>query len=89
IPLAEDTGIPLEHGIEIRFFPSTDTAHTYRNGDYWIFPARRTLANVIWPYPHGSPPHGVPYHYAPLALLTGNTVSPLRTTFAVPLTSDV
>ncbi|XUL93964.1 DUF6519 domain-containing protein [Streptomyces galilaeus] len=89
IPLTEGPWIPLEHGIEIRFAPFDGTAHTYRNGDYWTFPARRTLADVIWPHPDGRPPHGVTYHYAPLALLTGNKVSLLRTSFTVPLMSNV
>ncbi|MGW3146138.1 DUF6519 domain-containing protein [Streptomyces sp. NPDC001177] len=86
VPITEGPWIPLEHGIEIRFAPAPDgPAHQYRNGDYWTFPARRTLADVVWPHPQGCPPHGVPYHYAPLALVTGSKVSPLLTSFAVPL----
>ncbi|MFJ3306458.1 DUF6519 domain-containing protein [Streptomyces sp. NPDC086549] len=90
IPVVEDGRLPLEHGIEVRFLPSAEgsPAHEYRTGDYWTFAARRTLGTVIWPYPEGSPPHGVPYHLAPLAVVTGTTVKLLRTSFALPLSSD-
>ncbi|WP_405906111.1 MULTISPECIES: DUF6519 domain-containing protein [unclassified Streptomyces] len=91
IPITEGPWIPLEHGIEVRFTPTPDApAHEYRNGDYWTFPARRTLADVIWPYPEGSSPHGVMYHYAPLALVTDRkTIAALRTSFKVPLDQQV
>ncbi|BAC68106.1 hypothetical protein AQJ43_29820 [Streptomyces avermitilis] len=91
IPITEGPWIPLEHGIEIHFQPSAarEPAHEYRCGDHWTFAARRTLGTAIWPYPGGSGPHGVRYHLAPLAVVAGSKVSPLRTSFAVPLTSGV
>ncbi|MFJ1877755.1 DUF6519 domain-containing protein [Streptomyces sp. KS_5] len=92
LPVREGSWIPLEQGIEIRFRPPGDSepARDYRSGDYWTFAARRTLGTVIWPYPDGSSPHGVPYHVAPLAVVSrSGVVAGLRNGFAVPLTSGL
>ncbi|MFF3328186.1 DUF6519 domain-containing protein [Streptomyces sp. NPDC002888] len=90
LPLTEGDWIPLEHGIEIRFERAPGRAdHHYRSGDYWTFPARRTLPGILWPHPQGTPPHGVPYHYAPLAVLTGKDIKGLRTAFGVALAEGV
>lgn len=79
--------IPLERGVEVRFLTGErGNPHRYRTGDYWVFPARRTLGDVIWRHPQGSGPHGVAYHYAPLAVVQGDGVTGWRTSFALPLT---
>ncbi|MEU6785308.1 DUF6519 domain-containing protein [Nonomuraea angiospora] len=84
----KDAGwIPLERGVEVRFLTGErGNPHRYRTGDYWVFPARRTLGDVIWHHPQGRGPHGVAYHYAPLAVVEGDTVTGWRTSFALPLT---
>ncbi|MFI7407082.1 DUF6519 domain-containing protein [Streptomyces sp. NPDC049627] len=87
LPVTEGTWIPLEHGVEVHFHKAAERgpAHEYRTGDYWTFAARRTLGDVIWPYRDGSPPHGVEYHVAPLAVVARDKLTGLRTSFAVPL----
>lgn len=86
IPLREGAWLPIERGIEVRFSPGEEgTPHRYRTGDFWVFPARRTLGDVVWRYPQGSGPHGVTYHYAPLAVVDGDNVTGFRSSFAVPL----
>jgi hypothetical protein len=85
IPIREAGWIPLELGIQVRFAPGLKAgARRYRTGDYWVFPARRTIGNVIWRFPQGSPPYGVRYHYAPLAVVDGAGVHPWRTSFEIP-----
>lgn len=71
VPAASEGWIPLEDGVQIRF---SDTG-SYRNGDYWLIPAR-VLGGVEWPVSRGEqvlPPHGVDHHFAPLALFVGAT----------------
>ena len=90
-----DTWIPLEDGVEVMFTnPASsdpkkgqDTGH-FRRGDYWLVPARTIPGDVLWPQDEDGqaalPPHGVRYHYAPLAYLPagkGDAVS-LVATFA-------
>jgi hypothetical protein len=70
----EDTWLTLEDGIEIRFSPGEARPRVYRQGDYWLIPARVLTGDVEWPRSReGEPlprrPHGVPYHYAPLAYI--------------------
>jgi hypothetical protein len=90
IPLREGIYLPLERGIEVRFAPGEKGApHHYRSGDYWVFPARRTLGDVVWRYPQGSGPHGIAYRYAPLAVAQGDGVTGFRRSFAVPLTENL
>ncbi|WP_128429735.1 DUF6519 domain-containing protein [Streptomyces cyaneus] len=74
LPVREDTWLPLEDGIEIRFSPSDEWPRVYRRGDYWLIPARVLTGDVEWPRSReGEPlrrrPHGVHYHYAPLAYI--------------------
>jgi hypothetical protein len=68
--LGIETGrwFPLEDGVQVRF---GDGAYT--TGDYWLIPAR-IQTGVEWPLdgtgnPAFRPPHGIHYHYCPLALL--------------------
>lgn len=84
--------LTLEDGVQIAFVPRTP-ASTYRPGDYWLIPARTAIGDVIWPGPPDDPaarpPHGVQYHFAPLALVRGlnaNDIADLRRTFR-PLTT--
>jgi hypothetical protein len=91
VDVAEGEWLDLEDGIRIRF-PGSGTAKnpaTYRNGDYWLVPARRSTGDVVWPQdddgPAAVPPDGVTYAYAPLALVQvggGSVVVDLRTTFS-------
>ncbi|MFF7019738.1 DUF6519 domain-containing protein [Streptomyces klenkii] len=76
VPVAEGTWLPLEDGIAVRFSAGEDHAkpRRYRSGDYWLIPARVVTGDVEWPTdPQGNPvpgePHGVDYHYAPLAVV--------------------
>ncbi len=70
----------LEAGIQIQY----QSGATYRNGDYWLIPARTATGDVEWPGPVDNPdllpPHGVTHHYAPLAIIvTGDgTVQEMR-----------
>lgn len=64
------------------------TPGRFRRGDHWLVPARTIPGDVVWPQTEEGPaavvPHGVVYHYAPLAYLpagAGDPV-PLVTTFA-------
>lgn len=88
IPLLENVWIPLEDGVEVRFSaPPGDTAARYRTGDHWLIPARTVPGDVLWPRDAGTPrplpPHGVDYHYAPLAYVPAGDGEPadLRLTF--------
>ncbi|WAZ20022.1 DUF4815 domain-containing protein [Streptomyces cinnabarinus] len=66
----------------------------YRPGDYWLIPARVVTGDVLWPEDAQGKreprmPHGVEYHYAPLAKVepagdADRTVIDLRSLF-VPL----
>ena len=66
--------ITLEDGVQISFAP-VDQGAIYRSGDYWLVPARTATGDVIWPgppeAPEARPPHGVDYHFAPLAFIRG------------------
>ncbi|HZF91077.1 DUF6519 domain-containing protein [Streptomyces sp.] len=72
LPVREGEWLPLEDGVEIRFEPGEGRSRVYRRGDYWLIPARVLTGDVEWPLGHrGRPlprrPHGIRYHYAPLA----------------------
>nr|WBO81736.1 DUF4815 domain-containing protein [Streptomyces sp. SBE_14.2] len=74
LSVREGEWLPLEDGVEVRFEPSQDGPRVYRRGDYWLIPARVLTADVEWPRGRqGQPlrrrPHGIRYHYAPLAFL--------------------
>jgi hypothetical protein len=64
----------------------------FRRGDYWLIPARVVTGDVDWPKDDNGqarslPPHGVEYHYAPLAYLApGSDPVDLRSPFQ-PLTA--
>lgn len=88
--VTEGDWIELEHGVQVRFpgSSSATTPFTYRDGDYWLVPARRTTGDVVWPQddngPVARPPDGVVYHYAPLAFVRASgqaAVKDLRHTF--------
>jgi uncharacterized protein DUF6519 len=99
IPLVEGTWLDLEDGVQVRFDPppveqadGTDDAPVpaparYRRGDHWLIPARTVTGDVVWPQdesgPAGRGPHGVEYHYTPLATVEDGAVrADLRSLFA-------
>lgn len=76
LTLIEGRPLTIEDGIEIWFDSNATTGlpvYEYRKGDYWIFEARVDLGRIVWPragsQPRLMPPHGVRYHYAPLAVI--------------------
>ena len=88
--LADDGSIELENGIEVQF--AAGGGARYRSGDYWLVPARVATGDVRWPQdasgnPAAEPPDGVEHHYAPLAIVTGASITDCRTAFALTLTS--
>lgn len=83
LPVREGEWLDLEDGVEIRFEPSAESPRVYRRGDYWLIPARVLTGDVEWPRGrHGQPlrrgPHGVAYHYAPLAYVEPRADGELR-----------
>ncbi|MGH3796764.1 MAG: DUF6519 domain-containing protein [Pseudonocardiaceae bacterium] len=92
LPIVEGSWIDLEDGVQVRFQSSVaEESRTYRRGDYWLIPARTITGDVEWPNDHNGPvarkPHGVHYHYAPLAVIAAaDSVTELRPTFK-PLSS--
>jgi hypothetical protein len=88
----EEQEIQLEDGISIKFHkPATGSAQ-YRNGDYWLIPARAQTGDVEWPQtedasgkpvPAAIAPHGIEHYFAPLAVVTSATGDPVdcRRTF--------
>jgi hypothetical protein len=72
--------IELEDGVEVRF--QANKAE-YRRGDYWLIPARTATGNVLWPGGQGAavPPFGPARYLVPLALVTSDGVTDLRTLF--------
>jgi len=82
----EQHWLTLEDGIQVHFDPGS----SYRQGDYWLIPARTATGDVEWPglegQPDALPPYGVQHHYAPLAFVpgvgtTGAAAFDLRRTF--------
>jgi hypothetical protein len=66
-----DPPLALEDGIVVRFEAG---GHRYRTGDYWTFPARAAIGDVIWPRDDNGDalavgPHGIEHHLAPLAVV--------------------
>jgi Family of unknown function (DUF6519) len=73
--------IDLADGVQVQFVAATGGSpagpvNRYRSGDFWQFPARTRLRDVIWPQettaegrrvPAARPPNGVEHRYAPLA----------------------
>jgi uncharacterized protein DUF6519 len=90
VPLSESTAkdpnwLTLENGIQVKFADGG----TYRNGDYWLIPARVATGTIIWPSTVDEKgaiewqprrPDGVEHHYAPLGFVgdgdDGLTASP-------------
>jgi hypothetical protein len=60
---------------------------TFRRGDYWNVAARAD-GSIDWPQTSGSPdpmpPHGPEVRYAPLAVMTGNSVNPAIEICVIP-----
>jgi hypothetical protein len=74
--LTEDTLVPLENGLQIRFVKAGKGKSFYRAGDYWLIPARTVTGDVEWPRTTKSDgsfemeaveAHGVEHAYALLA----------------------
>jgi hypothetical protein len=78
----EDSWIELEKGVEISFAKSNaNDPKFYATGDYWLIPARTATGDVEWPQetaggnsPMAVPPHGIEHHYAPLSIITIDSV---------------
>lgn len=72
IPATNDGWIDLgEGGIQVKF-----SNGVYKEGDYWIIPARTATGEVEWPpyeipniNPIAQPPLGIRHHYSKLAIL--------------------
>ena len=66
--VGEDAWLELEDGVEIRFAPGD-----FRNGDYWVIPARTVTGTVEWPNDEFGPlfdaPHGIRHRFVALGLL--------------------
>lgn len=83
VEIREGQWIALEDGVEVWF----EADGRYRAGDYWLIPARTISGTVEWPQdgqgrPLLAPAHGIDYHYAPLAWVTGRqSLEDLRRTF--------
>ncbi|WP_151476663.1 DUF6519 domain-containing protein [Streptomyces albicerus] len=90
VPVTEGEWLPLEDGIEVYFAKGG----TYRTGDHWIIPARTATGSVEWPVdPARRPllrgPAGIARHFAPLALVKGESGAvDLRLAFG-PLASSI
>jgi hypothetical protein len=88
VPIVEDTWLDIEDGIQVRFDAGLQgVVREYRRGDFWWIPARVVTGGIDWPTgvdgtPAARPPHGVQYHYAPLAWINGDATVDLRHTRA-------
>jgi hypothetical protein len=72
--IVEGKPLNLEDGIQIRFEPPNAI---YREGDYWLIPARTATGDIEWPRDAADqslplPPHGVEHHYAPLGIVVSS-----------------
>ncbi len=81
VPGANDGFVALESGIEVKF-----SGTAFKTGDYWLIPARTSLAasdigDIQWPrnglVPLPQPPAGIRHHYARLALVYLDTLGRL------------
>ncbi|NGO44290.1 DUF6519 domain-containing protein [Streptomyces ureilyticus] len=90
VPVTEGEWLPLEDGVEVYFAKGG----TYRTGDHWIVPARTATGSVEWPVdaarkPLLQAPAGIARHFAPLALVKGESGAvDLRLAFG-PLASSI
>jgi Family of unknown function (DUF6519) len=81
IPSTNEGYIPLEDGVEVKFFDGGSSeggrdegSIAYRTGDYWLIPARTLNGDIEWlrddsDLPLAMPADGIEHHYARLALL--------------------
>jgi hypothetical protein len=61
--------IPLEDGIVVEL--SLPKQAEFRQGDYWLIPARAANGDILWPPGRtGVPARCTEHHYAPIALIT-------------------
>jgi hypothetical protein len=58
----------IEDGIQIQFVREGKQESHYRQGDYWLIPARTADEGVLLRGAEPMPPDGVQHYYAPLAL---------------------
>jgi hypothetical protein len=77
LQITEGSWIDVEDGLQVWFAPGG----RYRNGDYWLIPARSLTGDVEWPRdvsgrPLLEPPDGISRHYAPLAWITHHARRP-------------
>jgi hypothetical protein len=75
-PTTSQPWAPLEKGLQVQF-----AGDTYRNGDYWLIPARTAtsadVGTIDWPLDDAGQPlakesDGIRHYYAPLALVDFN-----------------
>jgi len=71
LPLIEDQALDVECGITVTFsVPEGHASHHYRDGDYWLIPARVATGSIEWPTrgedSEALPPHNR-HRFAPLA----------------------
>ena len=75
LKVQEDKWLALEDGVQVQFAKPVDAQpeHRYRQGDYWLIPARSATGDVEWPGERGAPealpPKGVIHYFAPLAVI--------------------
>ncbi|HYH08527.1 MAG TPA: DUF6519 domain-containing protein [Thermoanaerobaculia bacterium] len=74
--------IDLTDGISVQLATRPNALRNFREGDYWLIPARTATGDILWPKENDDsvflPPHGVQHHYAPLAQWTGTGFKDLR-----------
>jgi hypothetical protein len=76
--------IDLTDGVSVQL-ERDPQRRSFREGDYWLIPARTATGDIIWPRENEDyayvAPHGVQHHYAPLAQWNGTTFQDLRKTY--------
>ncbi len=77
-----DGWLELVNGVEIQFSRLPVPKGGYRTGDYWLIPTRTATGDVVWPEVNGVaralPSHGADHHYAPLAVLNMDGITPVE-----------
>jgi hypothetical protein len=73
LPIVEEQWLELEDGVQVYFHSAAaddpNGPQQYRDGDYWLIPARVATGDVDWPAGQALGPQGVTHHYAPIATL--------------------